>query len=130
MVCIQPRCDCIRITQSSRFFPFLPFEIVEQKNKKFDLVVEEEKEHIRLRIINNPYRLKMISFPVSQEKIIAASNKEGKVSHYFKGYKKVKYKWIGELKSEHAFRIANDFTEKLSRVGLNESEWLRRWKKG
>jgi hypothetical protein len=30
-------------------------------------------------------------------------------------------------KFEHAQRIVNEYAAKLSRVGLDESEWLRRW---
>ncbi len=39
---------------------------------------------------------------------------------------KKRFEWVSELKSEHAQRIANNFAAKLSRVGLDESEWLRR----
>lgn len=41
----------------------------------------------------------------------------------------MQFKWISELKNDHAQRISNDFAAKLSRVGLDESEWLRRWAK-
>ncbi len=38
----------------------------------------------------------------------------------------VKFQWILELKEAHAQRIVNNFAAQLSRVGLAESEWLRR----
>jgi hypothetical protein len=38
-----------------------------------------------------------------------------------------KFIWILDLKEAHAQRIANLYAARLSRVGLDESEWLRRW---
>ncbi len=37
-----------------------------------------------------------------------------------------RYKWRGELKAEFAQRIAQNFADSLSRVAVDESEWLRR----
>jgi len=33
--------------------------------------------------------------------------------------------WVGQLKPLHAQRIATDIGDHLSRVGLDEAEWLR-----
>jgi hypothetical protein len=46
---------------------------------------------------------------------------------YFTAKNGTHYKWIGDLRFEQAQRIANKYAAELSRVGLNESEWLRRW---
>ena len=37
-----------------------------------------------------------------------------------------RYRWRGELKAEYAQRIAQTFGTTLSRVAIDESEWLRR----
>ena len=37
-----------------------------------------------------------------------------------------RYTWQGELKAEYAQRIAQTFSTTLSRVAVDESEWLRR----
>jgi hypothetical protein len=61
------------------------------------------------------------------------ARKFGKSNNYFflQFYKNKKidenFKWILDLKDAHAQRIANTYAAKLSRVGLDESEWLRRW---
>jgi len=128
LVCIQPRCDCIRIKDPNRSFPFLPFKIIKEKDKKFEMVVEGEKQYIRLLRINNPYALKMVTFNPDGKNLITAKKKSDKGKFYFQDIEKREYEWIGELKSEHAFRIANEFAANLSRIGLNESEWLRLWK--
>ena len=35
------------------------------------------------------------------------------------------YEWVVDLKEMQAQRILNSYCAQLSRVGLNESEWLR-----
>lgn len=124
-VCIQPRCDCVRIP-SKRVFPFLSLEI-SQDDKRFNIVLEENGEHIKLVLNDKPYDLKLITFaPRVQDKgMIKARNENS--SYYFINTGRKKYKWIGELRPEHAQRIANEFAANLSRVGLDESEWLRLW---
>ncbi|MXX32624.1 MAG: hypothetical protein F4Z51_10465 [Chloroflexi bacterium] len=37
----------------------------------------------------------------------------------------VKYRWLAELKDEHALRVATAVANALSRPGPNDSEWLR-----
>jgi hypothetical protein len=59
---------------------------------------------------------------------IVAEAKKG--IYYFSDVYKVKYQWLGELTSEHAQRVANEFAANISRVGLDESEWLRLKAKG
>jgi len=39
----------------------------------------------------------------------------------------IPYEWLGELRTEHSLRLSNHFAALLSRVGLDESEWLRLW---
>ena len=124
-VCLQPRCDCVRI-KSARVFPFLPLAI-SGENKKFNLVLEEEIKHIRLTLNDKPYDLNLITFvprPDDNEMIIAMHEN---AAYYFTNTNNAKYKWIGELRPEHAQKIANEFASNLSRVGLDESEWLRLW---
>ena len=37
-----------------------------------------------------------------------------------------KYYWLGELRFDFAQKIINEYSSEISRVGVNESEWLRR----
>jgi len=124
-ICIQPRCDCIRIT-SKRVFPFLSLEI-SQGDKRFNIVLEENGEHIKLVLNDKPYDLKLITFaPRVQDKGTIKARSEN-ASYFFINTGRKKYRWVGELRPEHAQRLANEFAANLSRVGLDESEWLRLW---
>ena len=124
-LCVQPRCDSVRIGGKRNFF-FLLLEVVDG-DKKFDLVLEDkENKFKKLRIHYKIYESANFKFAPdgSEEQVIRAKEENG--MFVFDTTDKTRFKWVSELKTEHAQRIANDFAAKLSRVGLDESEWLRR----
>jgi hypothetical protein len=125
-LCIQPRCDSARI-ENSRNFLFLSLKEVDGE-KSFDIVVKyENNDFIRLKINYTIYESKLLEFsPNSSDENVIGAKKE-RSYFVFDADDGVRFKWVSELKSEHAQRIANRFAAKLSRVGLDESEWLRRW---
>lgn len=123
-LCIQPRCDCVRI-DNERSFIFLPLQVMEMDN--FDLVIGlEGNEFVRLKIAKTAYELISFKFPIngSEERLIK-SKKEGD-KYYFQSNGK-RFRWIAELKNDQSQRIVNNFAAKLSRVGTDDYEWLRRW---
>jgi hypothetical protein len=125
-VCIQPICDCVRIKER-RAFPLLELKVVPE-NSSFDLVLpERRKGYVHVKTIYSPYRSRMEEFDPSGDgsQMVRAESKKG--GHYFKSAKGKCYQWIAELKFEQAQRIVNEYAAKISRVGLDESEWLRRW---
>lgn len=125
-VCIQPICDCFRITET-RSFPLLEMEAV-AVNGKFELVLPDGGSFVRARVVYRPYKLRMENFEPSNDGSQTVHGKHRKGEIYFTAKnKKNRYLWIGELKFEQAQRIVNKYAAELSRVGLDESEWLRRW---
>ena len=74
--------------------------------------------------LNKCHHLSIIMFGQTNNGIVEAEQ-EGD-AFYFKDINDSKYTWILDLKESHAQRIANKFAAELSRVGLDESEWLRR----
>ncbi len=124
-LCVQPRCDSVRIWEARNFF-FLLLEVVDG-DKKFDIVLEDkENKFKKLRIHYKIYESANFKFAPdgSEEQVIRA--KEENEMFVFDTTDKKRFEWVSELKIEHAQRIANNFAAKLSRVGLDESEWLRR----
>lgn len=120
-LCIQPRCDSVRL-EDERSFPFLQLKKVEGADENFDLVIQNG-EYIKLKINYEPYKSKLFEFePINSDQVIRA---DGEL--IFKG-KDRDFKWVSELKSEHALRVVHKFATNLSRIGLDESEWLRRWR--
>lgn len=129
-VCIQPICDSVRIKQETRLFPFLELELPSLKAPKFELVLRDkadEASFIRVRVVYRPYKSRLEAFAVSRDgsEMVRGEGQEDGI--YFTAVNKTRYRWLGELKFEQAQRIVNKYAAELSRVGLNESEWLRRW---
>jgi hypothetical protein len=122
LLCVQPRCDSVRLTEV-RQFPFLPLSTVEAG---YDHVLIHGAGIVTLQLVDEPYRIEMISFQPWTEtdhEVLAKGNDN---QLFFKsGDREANFQWVAELRTEHAQRIANMLAGKISRVGLNESEWLR-----
>lgn len=123
-LCIQQRCESVRIEEDeTRNFLFLPLS---QKGS-FPIVFKNDNgEYIfRKANLSKCHQLTVKQFEQTDRGIIEAEKEEG--VFYFKSIDGSKFKWILDLKESHAQRIANKYAAELSRVGLDESEWLRRW---
>lgn len=123
LLCIQQRCDSIRIADNTeRKFLFLPLG----ENGDYPIIFKNENgEYIKLKVcVKNCYNLQIEKFKQTRNGMVLAICDEDKM--YFEDINGLKYNWILDLKDSHAQRIANKFSAELSRVGLDESEWLRR----
>jgi len=124
-LCISPRCDTARVLSApgkEKAFQLLPMTL---NREKYDVVVRLPDGAVgKLKINYSPTKLKSITFKQTQEN----NNKPIKadVSNKFIDANDIEYHWIGELKADKAQQILNEFAAKLSRVGINESEVLRR----
>ena len=127
LICMTPRCDCVRLNGETTFF-FLP--LVEPKKKESQLVLKINDKFKRMSIGLDVASWIFRNFkPLESKQTIIAEKKESEGlgdQFFFDDTKGVRYIWRGELKFEHAQRIAQNFATKLSRVALDESEWLRR----
>ena len=100
--------------------------VVEKENDKFDIVIPgEDEDFVKLKIGFQTYDAKAFEFPVQRpdEKVIKA--KPQGESFVFKTPDGKKFTWIAEMKYEQIQRVAHEFASRLTRVGLNEYEWLR-----
>lgn len=128
-VCIQQKCDSVRINKDSeRKFLFLPLLVVPEMNKgKFDLITNSD---IELKKDKSSYSIRTIKFCSNNDLgiIKAVKNEEGKYifNQKYTEATDEQFEWILDLKDLHAQRIVIDYTSSLSRVGLDESEWLRK----
>jgi hypothetical protein len=126
LLCVQPRCDSVRI-DNFRSFPFLPLKVMAD-HAPCNFIIADKGKSIRLNILDKPYEALMISFKParsSEREILARRAKNGL---FFKsgGSIKNRYRWVGDLKPDHAQRVVNNYAYRISRVGLTESEWLRK----
>ena len=124
-ICIQPPCDCIRI-DDKRPFIFAPLENTGgAKDKNFNLVCILKNKIQYLRYIYKSYKIKSVIFSPSQQNGSVYAQKSGKAWNFISVDNK-KFKWIMQLKEVHALRAIQEYSVNLSRIGLTESDWLRR----
>jgi len=117
-ICLQQRCDSVRI-QGERRFLFLPLE---QNEDHYSIIVSKES---KFRINESSYALKTIKFNANNDEQAIYAIKDDNGKYLFRSIHQEQYEWIIDLKEMHAQRIVNNYCAQLSRVGLNESEWLR-----
>lgn len=137
LICMRPRCDSVRLEEETSFF-FLPLVKLEKPPKKQTRKQEKIKEQIVVKL-NHVFEHLGIKFdsagwicqqfqPSSEKKTVIAKKRDD--GHFeFTDSNNKRYTWRGELKAEYAQRIAQSFAVELSRVAVDESEWLRRMAK-
>ncbi|MBN1182107.1 MAG: hypothetical protein JXB49_07460 [Bacteroidales bacterium] len=124
LLCIQQRCDSVRLSKSSaRTFLFIPLE---ESDKSFSIIFKNtDNKYIKLKVNNrNSYNLITLSFYETKNGTVFAI-KEWSYYKFCDTFQR-RYKWILTLNDSHAQKLANEFAANLSRIGLDESEWLRR----
>ncbi len=128
LLCIQQKCDSVRIPDGEqRKFLFLPMK---ENDQSFDVLFKNESQvYVHLSTCYKECQaLEIIKFDPFEDSGIVQAQKSGDSFYYFTGGSEnpIKYQWILDLKEAHAQRIVNNFAAQLSRVGIDESEWLRR----
>lgn len=120
-LCIQQRCDSVRMEEGSpRRFLFLPLEKATDGKGVSIIFKEKDGSYLKLRVQNDSFALKTIHFSQTENGTVTA------IDNSFVNIYGQRYEWLLDLKDSHAQKIANEFAAKLSRVGIDESEWLRR----
>ncbi len=127
-ICIVPRCDAARIKCGAAPFMILPLTLREETetNKKFELIIQDDRYRrfaIEYKTKNLTVLLLKKEDGLDTEPLLA---KKEDNTWYFIDNEDNKYIWISNLKRDKAQAILNKFSAQLSRVGFNESEYLRR----
>lgn len=122
-VCVQPRCDTLRIEtkiegqRAERQFLFLPLS---ENGKGYAVIVDNNLLHVD----NMSYHIRPFVFTPDEDAKEILFKEDG--GHLLVLDKQgTQFVWKGELKELQAQRISAAYSTKLSRVGLDESEWLR-----
>ncbi|MGA9046178.1 response regulator receiver domain [Sulfuricurvum sp.] len=111
-LCLQPRCDSVRLKRKTEFI----FVKLTPDENIFDVILNDgSKFKLQYGLKNRQY----FSFTPNENNKVMFSD--------FKNIQETKeFKYITTLKKSHAQRIANEFSAYISRIGLNESEYIRR----
>ena len=130
LLCVQPVCDSVRLKDETVFM----FVKMCRDSKRFggavSHVVLEDQGQDKDKVIELVYRLKsyccfVATFcPDSASQEVVVKKKAGRF--HFKDSEGGSYFWVDQLRTSHAQRAVERFARDLSRVGLTESEWIRR----
>lgn len=128
LLCLLPSCDTVRLSEKRRFV-FCTLNVMNQGNsvkEKTSHIIEDDKIFKELLYSPNSYNCVTLEFEPNPEtkKVMAEHDENNNLSFICKTDEQ-RYKWIAQLKPEHAQRAAEQFSSDLSRIGLTESEWLR-----
>lgn len=119
LLCIQQRCDSVRVPKKGRTFLFLPLT----QDKTSTAIVVGENDHMFVK--NESHSIELHEFVPNNdnEPIIARQYKQ--IGYAFKDKIDKYYVWVAELKEMFAQHIVAAYTSQLSRVGIDNSEWIR-----
>ena len=127
LICMRPKCDCIRL-KGKEFFLLLP--LIEPKKGSVQLVLcTGEDTYRRVSVDTTLSSRSQIKFSPTGAQGQVVAKRKGAGGFFFRSTGRVDYEWLGELKAEFAQRVAHHFAAGLSRVAVNNSEWLRRLEK-
>jgi hypothetical protein len=126
-VCVQPVCDSVRLPGPTAF-PMLALEEAQPASAglKFGIVVRDETGSIRhLWNPGKPLDLKMMRFCPEGDGSVRFRPTQELSGNRATSLESLEFIWLAQLKAAHAQRIAHQLGQELTRVGLDESEWLR-----
>lgn len=123
MICFRPRCDSVRLNEKTSFY-FLP--LVDSHKESEQIVLNLDGTFVRFGIYLDPAGWIHLQFkPDSNVSPVRAKKRDSDGGFEFTDVCGIQYTWIGELKPDYAQRIAQSLAATLSRVAIDESEWLR-----
>ena len=131
-LCLQPKCDSVRLSALSGFplIPLIPLKDVEVNNQgtSLRLILETSKDEWKdFGIKPKPSELSIRCFKPTSDppgEVVATRMQDG--SFFFEDEEGKKYRWMAEMKDEHALGIAGEVASALARPGPNDAEWLRK----
>ena len=132
LLCLQPKCDSVRL-RGQTGFPFIPLVPLMDEgggNEGLRLVVEIESDQWEyFGIKPKPSELLVPVFQPGDDTLgeVTAEKVQGD-QFVFEDVDKRRYRWIAQVKDEHALRVAGEVAAAMARPGPNDAEWLRRGK--
>jgi hypothetical protein len=123
-LCMQPLCDSVRL-RTCTAFPLLPLQIMTATKDTDVIVRSDDGTYCHLQVRTAPSQCCMVLFDPDREKRVVQASRNEDAAVFFAATGQ-RYRWIAELRPEQAQRWASEYAAKLSRVGVDQSEWLRR----
>ena len=125
LLCVTPTCDSVRLTGRSSF---LFLRLIDPESNTLQLVVPVAGGgYQRMTICMDPARWLLADFnPDTTPGPVVTIQEGDETDPVFVDVRERRYQWVGELKAEFAQSVAHAIADRMARIGLNKSEWLRR----
>lgn len=125
-LCVQPACDSVRLTERTTF-PFLRLGIrdVDDLAAAHFLLRDPGRNQawVALALDAKPASLMLIDFDPNDDEVVPSRKLVGQPR--FVATDNKRYRWVADLKTEHAQRTVENLARQFSRVGLTDPELLR-----
>lgn len=121
-VSLQPACDSVRLREPAGF-PLVPLrEMTETDQFALVIIDRATPRYFRPPTKFRDVQVRTFSPDADRGEVLARTAEEG---WFFSDQEDRLYRWLANLREHHAQRLAKRFADRLSRLGLEESEWLR-----
>lgn len=122
-LCLTPVCDSVRLKGGKAKFLF---GRLEEETEKFNLMVDDEGNRKRLLIDRKDLFLKTFELRPGYDEVVRVERKRAFIDFAIPLAEEGEYvRWVAEMKPMQAQRVVGSITSNLSRIGLDEFEWLR-----
>jgi hypothetical protein len=122
LVCVQPRCDSVRLIPPTAF----PFQLAKFSGKPFNLVVlEQEGCSHELLVSYKPRDAVMVTFIPDADRGTVVARRDEHNNFIFSDQDGRQFIWVGDIKDLKAQRDASEVAYSVHRVGVDDFEWLR-----
>lgn len=119
-LCVQPKCDSVRLDTTQPFM-FIPLK----EASSFDICMPQgESKPLKLQRERKVHLVKSYKFTPDEIGVVRARSRNGDYEFTTSG--SVKLMFVGQLRDDVAQDVAHRLATRLSRVGVNVSEWQRR----
>lgn len=125
-LCIQPVCDSVRLGKPTNFL-MLPLDSV-QADTRASFVVTlpgDDGKPTFLHLWDKSFDLELMRLTPNHKGKVVFKTEKGDGPKAVTTVDGIVLTWVAQLKPAHASRVAHEYGARLSRVGLDESEWLR-----
>lgn len=123
LMCVQPRCDSIRLGGGTAF----PFQTISLGGTTFNLVIPDlDGQEIEVWVNLKPRDTHMIEFNPDADLRAVLADRDAETGRFiFKDKSGQGYAWIGDIKAMKAQRWVVELGSRVQAVGMEELEWLR-----
>ena len=120
LLCVQPLCDGVRLREACAF-PFVP--ILQGTDASEAMIRDLKGEHTGISFATNLHRLLQVQFVPSETGAVVAQGVSP--NWHFTSEDRTRYRAVTRLRPDRAAQVAHALGSAATRVGTDQSEWLR-----